>query len=270
VNENIQFFNNIWADPEGTMGAENSGGSNDFSDTPPGETSSWDLDYNFYWNGPNPLPLDPAELINYTDDPNRLVGNPGLGDHAGMILPRWDPASGLFLDGSADIREAFERLVNLYGSLPPTSPAIDQALPAESPADDILGNPREVGPGSDQGAFEYQGTGYVLTGTPANLAIEPGASAQVQLEILPIGSFNELVTLQVSSSPSELAFELSPASGVPGYMSTLTITSTHSIPQIPGIYYSVPIVASGGGITETLEIGILVGGWEVNLPLVKN
>ncbi|HJS28270.1 MAG TPA: choice-of-anchor Q domain-containing protein, partial [Anaerolineales bacterium] len=221
ANENIQFFNNIWSDPEGTMGAENPGGSNDFSDTPPGETSSWDLDYNLFWNGPNPLPLDPAELINYTDDLNRLVGNPGSGDQAGMILPRWDPASGLFLDGSADIREAFENLVNLYGSLPPASPAIDQALSSESPAEDILGNPRGVGPGSDQGAFEYQGTGFVLTGTPANLAIEPGASAQVQLEILPIGSFNELVTLQVSSSPSELVFGFSPASGVPGYMSTL-------------------------------------------------
>ena len=44
-NENIQFFNNIWSDPSGTMGA-NGGGSNDFSDTPPGETSSWTLDNN--------------------------------------------------------------------------------------------------------------------------------------------------------------------------------------------------------------------------------
>ena len=37
-NTDIQFHNNIWSDPSGTMGAENASGSNDFSDTPPGET----------------------------------------------------------------------------------------------------------------------------------------------------------------------------------------------------------------------------------------
>ncbi len=45
-NDNIRFYNNVWSDPTGTMGAEAGGGSNDFSDTPPGDTDSFVLDTN--------------------------------------------------------------------------------------------------------------------------------------------------------------------------------------------------------------------------------
>ncbi|MBW2527083.1 MAG: hypothetical protein JRI23_23075 [Deltaproteobacteria bacterium] len=49
--DNIRFFNNIWSDPTGTMGAVDSGDSNDFSDTPPSDTTSFTLDGNLYFRG---------------------------------------------------------------------------------------------------------------------------------------------------------------------------------------------------------------------------
>jgi hypothetical protein len=169
-NENIQTRNNIWSDPAGTMGAENPSRPNDFSDTPPGQTASFTLDHNLYWNGGVTIPVDSGELVNYTDDANRVVGDPLLSDHNGLVLPRWNPATGLFADGSTSIRQAFERLVRSYGALAGSSPAIDAADLTIAPVDDILGNPRPIGSAPDIGAYEFTRT-LILNGTGADRTI---------------------------------------------------------------------------------------------------
>jgi hypothetical protein len=158
--------------------------------------------------------------------------------------------------------------VNTYGSLQPGSPAIEQALESESPLEDILGNPRGIGIGSDQGAFEFQVSGFILETSPDNLALNPGASAQVQVEILGVSEFGELVALQTGASPPDLVFSFDLTAGVPPFTSTLTITSTDSPPLQPGNFYSVPIIGAGGNITVTVNLGILVGGWKTYLPVV--
>jgi len=149
ANENIEFYNNVWSDPTGTLGA-NGGGNNDFSDPPPADTASWALDNNLYWNGGAALPDDPGELINPSDDANATVADPLLPTQAGLILPRWTGTT--FVDGSATIRQVFERLVRLYGTPAGNSSVIDAADPIQAPADDILGLPRGTLP--DLGAFE--------------------------------------------------------------------------------------------------------------------
>jgi hypothetical protein len=158
ANEDIHFYNNIWSDPSGTMGAENPSRPNDFSDTPPGETRSFILHTNLYWNGGQPVPQDAGELVNYTDDDNPLMADPLVGDPSGILLPHWDPESGVFADGSTSIRQAFERLVSLYGTPDPNSPVIDAADPDHAPDDDILGNPRDQGFAPDLGAYETTGS----------------------------------------------------------------------------------------------------------------
>ena len=91
---------------------------------------------------------DPAPIL------QTLIGDPLLGAQSGLILPRWNSGSGQFADGSATIREAFERLVSLYGTPGESSPALEAAFPSELPPDDILGTTRPQGETGDLGAVE--------------------------------------------------------------------------------------------------------------------
>lgn len=152
VNDELLFANNVWSDPTGTLGAPAGGGANDFSDTPPADTADFVLHSNLYWNGGAAIPEDGNELVNFTDDAAATVADPLLGVQAGVVLPRWVPATLSFADGSTSIREVFENLVLLYGRPADTSPVVDAADPANAPPDDILGRPRDASP--DLGAFE--------------------------------------------------------------------------------------------------------------------
>lgn len=152
-NQHINFYNNIWSDPTGTMGAR-LGEENDFSDTPPWRTDSYTLLNNLYWNGGNPIPLDNRELVNYPDDMQLLISDPLLPNVGSLQLPRWEPENGRFADGSTTIREAFIRLVMAYAVPDPCSSVIDTADPAYSTPGDILGNMRALDYAPDIGAYE--------------------------------------------------------------------------------------------------------------------
>ena len=149
ANENIRFYNNIWSDPTGTMGAGNGSGSNDFSDTPPGETTSFTLSNNLYWNGGDSVPDNAADLVNPSDDLAAWFGDPQLPDPANPLLPTWLGMS--FASGNLRIAEEHARLAVL-GIPGPGSIGLDVADAANSPADDLLGNPRGAAP--DVGALE--------------------------------------------------------------------------------------------------------------------
>jgi hypothetical protein len=155
-NVNVRFFNNIWADPAGTMGADTPTGTQRFSNTPPSDTDSFSINSNLYWNSSRPIPVNPNDLINYTRDSRAITANPRLNtNHGGIIPPCWDAGRLLFDGGSPTIREAFKNLIWQFGYIPSDSPARDSGNDANAPADDILGNPRNVG-AKDIGAFEWR------------------------------------------------------------------------------------------------------------------
>ena len=155
VNLNIYFYNNILADPTGTMGADLSGDKNNFSGGEPVQVSNLILDNNLYWNGPNAIP--PGKVASpLVDDARRVVANPLLNtEHVAIVLPRW--AGSAFLSGSLTIQQEFMRLVELYGVIPSNSPAVGEADPLHAPPDDILGRPRTASP--EMGAYEVDALG---------------------------------------------------------------------------------------------------------------
>jgi hypothetical protein len=112
------------------------------------------LSNNLYWNAGAAIPTNSADLINYTDDAARRVADPLLGNPAGAVTPRWNPATGTFADGSTTIRQAFLRLADTYGRAAAGSPLIDHADAAHAPVDDIRGSPRSGSP--DIGCYEVQ------------------------------------------------------------------------------------------------------------------
>ncbi len=150
-NREIAFYNNIWSDPTGTMGADGQSGAPKFSNGNPANTVELDLDNNLYWNGGAPIPAGTvASPLEH--DRRRRVADPLLGaGEAALVLPRWEGTA--FRSSSLTIRDEFVRLVEQFGALGAGSPAIDAADPARAPADDILGRPRGAAP--DLGAYEY-------------------------------------------------------------------------------------------------------------------
>ena len=268
-NENIQFYNNIWSDPSGTMGAENPTRPNDFSDTPPGETLSFVLDHNLYWNGGSAIPLDINELINYTDDANHLLSDPLLDDPSGLALPRWDSGAGQFVDGSTTIRQAFVRLVEQYGVPAPASAAIDHGDPIHAPAEDILGNPRPQDKGVDMGAYESPGGVFRLSVVPVFRAIWPGEVSEFTIGVQAPETFSGTVALTYGPILPDLIAQLTPASLQPGATATLTITDTHTGSLQPGVMYSIAITGTNTGTVDNAQVRILVGGSRQFLPALS-
>jgi hypothetical protein len=135
-NENVQFWNNIWSDPTGTMSR--------FSISPSGETSSFTLQNNLYWNGGAAVPSNDSDLLNVSSDTAALTADPEFGAGASLVVPRLEGTT--FADGSATICEAFERLVTNWGTPLASSAALGSADTSQAADHDILLRPRGASP----------------------------------------------------------------------------------------------------------------------------
>lgn len=154
-NRNLLFYNNIWSDLTGTMGAENPSDDNDFSDTPAAKTASFELFNNLYWNGGQEVPFDSSEQVNFSMDGKPLVQDPKLNaDFGNLPLPVFDQETGLFADQFVSIREVFLYIAETFGLPSSGSPVIDSADRDHAPSDDLLGLQRNHGVGPDIGALE--------------------------------------------------------------------------------------------------------------------
>ena len=89
------------------------------------------------------------------------------------------------------------------------------------------------------------------------------------IELRPLGAFSSTVALVASSPSPSLTIVLSPPLVLPPGESKLVVAHIYlGTAKLPGLWASVPITGSGGGISHTITVGLLVGGCRVYLPLV--
>jgi hypothetical protein len=113
----------------------------------------------------------------------------------------------------------------------------------------------------------YEG-GFILLAVPVSQAVEPGGTVSYTLSLYPV-DLPHAVTLGALSPSPELTLDLSPTSITGAGEATLTVTDNHGGPSLPGLWYNLPISGQGGGFTHTVDLGLLVGGVRVHLPVVS-
>jgi hypothetical protein len=142
------------------------------------------------------------------------------------------------------------------------SPAIDAASAACAPAWDYEAFPRLGVP--DIGALEYS----MLRVTPLSRAIDPGEVITYAVEVRPLEGSTATIALSTASPSPSLALRLAPTGVAPPGRATLTVTDTHPGPVLlPGLWYSLPVTATGGVIQST-AVNLLVGGLRLYLPVL--
>lgn len=112
-----------------------------------------------------------------------------------------------------------------------------------------------------------QVVGFGLAVIPAGQAIDPGASASFTVSISYNGNFNQPVTLTATVNPP-LSLQLQPGSVITSGSVIATLTDIHSAPLLPGVWHTLWLTATGGGLTQTTQAWLLVGGSRLYLPLI--
>ena len=110
--------------------------------------------------------------------------------------------------------------------------------------------------------------GFSLAASPTARLIEPGSATSYALTIDKSSAFTSTVSLVVSSPSPSLTVQLSQAVIAPPGVVTLIVTDTHPSGS-PAAWYTLSITATGGDTTHVTEVGLLVGGLQVYLPVIR-
>ena len=113
---------------------------------------------------------------------------------------------------------------------------------------------------------------FTLSVTPAMQMIKAGQAAAYDIQIQHYAGFSQTVTLQAAASPSpDLTVNLADPSSFdpPGGGTILTLTDTHDPSFSTGLWYTIPITATGGSVTEVSTVRLLLNGSQFYLPLLS-
>ena len=190
-----------------------------------------------------------------------LVWWDGLPDRHLSTLAEFQAATGQEMHG-LNVVPGFANAAGGDYALDASSDLIDAGVVIPGINDDY------VGAAPDVGAFEYQGYGFTSERCASARAIAPGGVATYTIDVQPIGGFSSTVTLFAASPSPSLTLQLNPTTLSPSARATLTVTDGHSgTSLLPGLWYTIPITATSGGVTQSMSVGLLVGGARVWLPV---
>jgi hypothetical protein len=128
--------------------------------------------------------------------------------------------------------------------------------------------------GTGRGSYKRTGVsaaeeGFSLNANPSVRTIDPGGVATYTLKVQNVSAFTSSVTLNINNpAPGELGLNPTSSTFTPPGQITLTITDLTPGPPLPGQWYNIPVVATGGGITRTSSVNLLVGGSDAYLPVI--
>jgi hypothetical protein len=109
---------------------------------------------------------------------------------------------------------------------------------------------------------------FTVSANPIGRAIDAGSVATYQLRFEKSAAFTSAITVTANSPSPSLTLSFSQAIVTPPITITLTITDSHPIDS-PPIVHTIPITATGGSVTHYANIGVLINGLKVYLPIVR-
>jgi len=110
---------------------------------------------------------------------------------------------------------------------------------------------------------------FALSVTPSTQTIDPGDTTTYDVIVTAGSNFTETVTVMATSPSPSQTLSLVPTMLTPEGQATLTLTDTHPAGLLlPGLWYTVPVTATGGGLTQTATVSLLVGGTRSYLPVI--
>lgn len=116
----------------------------------------------------------------------------------------------------------------------------------------------------DIGRYE---AGFALLAQPPARSIDPGGTAQYAISLYP-PDLPHTVTLSVASPAPALTVSIAPTVLAAGETATLTVKDVHTGTFELGLGYVITVTGVGGGVTQTTDVRLLVGGARLYLPLV--
>jgi hypothetical protein len=211
-------------------------------------------------NPAQPLDLDYDDL--YTTMTGELVWWEGLPDRYLNTLAELQSATGQEMHGF-NLLPSFTNSTSGDYTLAPDSDLIDVGLLIPGINDDYAGAAPDIG------AFEFYDYGFTIQASPLSQVVDPGGTVVYTIDVQPIRTFTETVTLSLVNLPISLTASLDPVVLTPPGQAILTVTDSHVAPLTPGILYTFTVSAEGGEFTTKADVWLLVGGSQVFLPIVR-